>query len=105
LTKDVPAAKAISKFPEVQRDLAFVVDDVTTVQSLLDAVMQVDSEILQSVDLFDIYRGQGIEDDQKSVAITLKIQHQARTLQDEEVDALVEQVLMSAKQTVNAVLR
>ena len=105
LTKDVPAAKAISKFPEVQRDLAFVVAEDTTVQSLLDAVMKVDSEILQSVDLFDIYRGQGIEDDQKSVAITLKIQHQARTLQDEEVDALVEQVLMSAKQTVNAVLR
>ncbi|MEA3404985.1 MAG: phenylalanine--tRNA ligase subunit beta [Pseudomonadota bacterium] len=105
MTMEVPAAKAISKFPEVQRDLAFVVDEVTPVQSLLDAVMQVESEILQSVDLFDIYRGQGIEVDQKSVAITLKIQHQDRTLQDEEVDSLVEQVLASAKQAVNAVLR
>jgi len=105
MTMDVPAAKAISKFPEVQRDLAFVVDEVTPVQSLLDSVMQVNSDILQSVDLFDIYRGQGIEADQKSVAITLKIQHQDRTLQDEEVDSLVEQVLASAKQAVNAVLR
>ncbi|MBN2866469.1 MAG: phenylalanine--tRNA ligase subunit beta [Thiotrichales bacterium] len=105
LTKDVPEAKAISKFPEVARDLAFVVSESTTVQALLDSVMQVNSDILQSVDLFDIYRGQGIEPDQKSVAITLKIQHHERTLQDEEVDSLVEQILASAKQAVNAVLR
>ena len=105
LTMDIPVAKAISKFPEVQRDLAFVVDEVTPVQALLDSVMQVESEILQSVDLFDIYRGQGIEADQKSVAITLKIQHPERTLQDEEVDTLIKHVLMSAKQAVNAVLR
>ena len=105
MTMDVPAAKAISKFPEVQRDLAFVVDDSISVQSLLDAVMQVESTILKSVELFDIYRGQGIDDDQKSVAITLKIQHQERTLQDEEVDSLIEQVLTAAKQAVNAVLR
>ncbi|WP_373018941.1 phenylalanine--tRNA ligase subunit beta [Thiomicrorhabdus sp.] len=105
MTMQVPAAQAISKFPEVQRDLAFVVAENVAVQSLLDAVMNVESEILQSVEIFDIYRGQGIDQDQKSVALTLKIQHADRTLQDEEVDALVELVLASAKQAVNAVLR
>ncbi len=105
MTMEVPAAKAISKFPEVQRDLAFVVDENVSVQALLDAVSAVESDILQSVDIFDIYRGQGIEPSQKSVALTLKIQHAERTLQDEEVDALVDEVLASAKQAVNAVLR
>ncbi|MDG6778411.1 phenylalanine--tRNA ligase subunit beta [Thiomicrorhabdus sp. zzn3] len=105
MTMQVPAAQAISKFPEVQRDLAFVVDDKVPVQALVDAVVAVDSDILQKVEIFDIYRGQGIEESQKSVALTLKVQHAERTLQDEEVDALVESVLASAKQAVNAVLR
>ncbi|MBD3754479.1 MAG: phenylalanine--tRNA ligase subunit beta [Gammaproteobacteria bacterium] len=105
MTMKVPAAKAISKFPEVQRDLAFVVDEAVAVQQLLDAVMAVESDILQSVELFDIYRGQGIEPNQKSVAITLKMQHIERTLQDEEVETLVAEVLASAKAAVNAVLR
>lgn len=104
LTMDIPAAQAISKFPEVQRDLAFVVDQALPVQQLLDAI-DVESDILQSIEIFDIYRGQGIEPDQKSIALTLKIQHQARTLEDAEVDALVEQILESAKTAVNAVLR
>ncbi|WP_319557387.1 phenylalanine--tRNA ligase subunit beta [Thiomicrorhabdus sp.] len=104
MTMEVPCAEAISKFPEVQRDLAFVVENELSVQSLLDAVM-VESDILRSVDIFDIYRGQGIGEDQKSVALTLKIQHQERTLQDDEVDQLVAQILESAKQKVNAVLR
>lgn len=105
LTMDVPSAKPISKFPEVQRDLAFVIDETVTVQALLDSIMSVDSDILQTVELFDIYRGQGVAEDQKSIAVALKIQHSTRTLHDEEVDSLVEQVLTSAKSAVNAVLR
>ncbi|WP_319381337.1 phenylalanine--tRNA ligase subunit beta [Thiomicrorhabdus sp.] len=104
MTMEVPCAQAISKFPEVQRDLAFVVENELSVQSLLDAVM-VESDILRSVDIFDIYRGQGLAENQKSVALTLKVQHQDRTLQDDEVDQLIAQVLESAKQKVNAVLR
>lgn len=104
LTMEVPAASAISKFPETQRDLAFVIDDSVEVQNLLDAVY-VESEILKSVEIFDIYRGQGIEAHQKSVALTLKIQHQDRTLEDAEVDELVEVILKSAQENVDAKLR
>ncbi|WEJ61953.1 phenylalanine--tRNA ligase subunit beta [Thiomicrorhabdus lithotrophica] len=105
MTMAVPSANAISKFPEMQRDLAFVVEESLPVQNLIDAVVSVKSDILQSVDIFDIYRGQGIEDTQKSVAITLRIQHQDRTLQDEEVESLVLEILAAAKQAVNAELR
>jgi len=104
LTMDVPAASAISKFPETQRDLAFVIDESVEVQKLLDAV-NVESQILKTVEIFDIYRGQGIEAHQKSVALTLKIQHQDRTLEDAEVDELVEVILKSAEENVDAKLR
>jgi phenylalanyl-tRNA synthetase beta chain len=105
MTMQVPVAQTVSKFPEVQRDLAFVVDESVAVQALIDSIVAVKSDILNAVELFDIYRGQGVEATQKSIALTLKIQHQERTLQDEEVDALISEVLSSAKQAVNAVLR
>jgi len=105
MTMDVPAAQPISKFPETQRDLAFVMDDTPPVQLLVDAIKSVDSDIMQGVEIFDIYRGQGIEDHQKSVAVALRIQHPERTLQDEEVDALVGEILAATKQAVNAELR
>lgn len=105
MTMNVPMAQPISKFPETQRDLAFVVEETLPVQQLIDAVTSVKSDILQSVEVFDIYRGQGIEETQKSVAIALKIQHQERTLQDEEVESLVNNILLSAKDKVNAELR
>jgi len=105
MTMDVPKATAISKFPEMHRDLAFVVEESLPVQQLIDAVVSVKSDILKSVDIFDIYRGQGIEETQKSIAITLKIQHQERTLQDEEVETLVTEILAAAKKAANAELR
>ncbi|MCF6253269.1 MAG: hypothetical protein L3J38_00780 [Thiomicrorhabdus sp.] len=105
MTMQVPAAQAVSKFPEVQRDLAFVVDEAIAVQALIDSIVAVKSDILNTVELFDIYRGQGVDASQKSIALTLKIQHQDRTLQDEEVDALISEVLISAKQAVSAELR
>jgi phenylalanyl-tRNA synthetase beta chain len=60
---------------------------------------------LQGVEVFDIYRGQGVGEGRKSVALALKIQHQERTLQDEEVDTLVSQVIDMAKEKVQAELR
>ncbi|MCF6298607.1 MAG: phenylalanine--tRNA ligase subunit beta [Thiomicrorhabdus sp.] len=105
MTMQVPAAQAVSKFPEVQRDLAFVVDEAIAVQALIDSIVAVKSDILNTVELFDVYRGQGVDASQKSIALTLKIQHQERTLQDEEVDALISEVLISAKQAVSAELR
>ena len=105
LKMNVPSAKPISKFPETQRDLAFVMDEATPVQNLIDAINSVASDIMQGVEIFDIYRGQGIGEDQKSVAVALRIQHQERTLQDEEVEALVDEVLVAVKNATNAELR
>lgn len=104
-TKLVPAAESISKFPGLERDLAFVVNGDLPVRDLFDAVESVESDILQSVELFDIYRGQGIDASQKSIALTLKIQHAERTLQDEEVEVLVARIIEAAAQKVHAKLR
>ena len=75
------------------------------VQAVLDALGEVSSEIVQSIELFDLYQGAGLGENQKSVALTIKLQHQDRTLQDEEVDALMQQMIEAAKQKVSAELR
>lgn len=103
--KSVPQAQAISKFPEVQRDLAFVVARDLPMQDLMQAVKSVDCAFLQGVSLFDLYQGEGMADDQKSLALTLRLQHADRTLEDEEVDAYISQVIAEAEAQVAAALR
>ena len=105
LTMQVPKVTGISKFPEVQRDLAFVVERSMPVKSLIDCIRSHQGGLLQEVAVFDIYQGQGMEDHQKSVALSLRIQHQDRTLLDDEVDSLIDSIVKNVKQTLNAELR
>lgn len=105
LKMQVPAVSGISKFPEVQRDLAFLVERQVSVQTLVDTVKSVHSDILQAVQLFDVYQGQGVADTHKSIALSLKIQHTERTLQDSEVDALIQQIIEQARVSLGAQLR
>jgi phenylalanyl-tRNA synthetase beta chain len=105
LTMQVPKVSGISKFPEVQRDLAFVINNEVAVKTLMDCVQSVKSTVLQQVQVFDIYQGEGVEEGCKSVALSLKIQHQDRTLLDDEVDVLIDSVIQRVKQELNAELR
>ncbi len=105
LTMQVPAATQVSKFPEVQRDLALVVARDLPVQALIDAIYSVESDVLRAVQVFDVYQGEGVAQTQKSIALSLKIQHTQRTLQDAEVEALVEQIIARVHQAVGAQLR
>ena len=105
LTMKVPAATVISKYPDVQRDLAFVLDKTVPVQALLDVLNAEDNAILKSIDVFDVYQGEGLEDNQKSVALNFKMQTIDRTLQDEEIDKLMLNLIELAKQKISAELK
>ncbi|WP_044407509.1 phenylalanine--tRNA ligase subunit beta [Thiomicrospira microaerophila] len=105
LTMQVPKVTGISKFPEVQRDLAFVVERSMPVKSLVDCIRHHEGGLLQDVQVFDIYQGQGVLETHKSVALSLRIQHHDRTLLDDEVDSLIDAIVQNVKQTLNAQLR
>ena len=105
LAGQLPVAMAISKFPEVQRDLAFIVKQDLPVQELLDVFKQDKQSILKSIEVFDVYQGQGLEDNQKSIALNFKMQDTEKTLQDEEVDNLMINLIKLAKKTVSAELK
>jgi phenylalanyl-tRNA synthetase beta chain len=101
----VPRFAEISRFPAVRRDLAMLVAETVSVQSLLDTVRGSAGALLTGLVVFDIYRGKGIADGFKSVAIGLNLQDISRTLTDDETDAVVAQVVKDLEREHSATIR
>ena len=105
LAARVPQFREISRFPGVRRDLAVLVAEAVPVASLLDTVRRAAGGLLTSVVVFDIYRGRGIQDGFKSVAIGLNLQDISRTLTDEDTDAVVAKVVADLEREHSATIR
>ncbi|MDP2762827.1 MAG: phenylalanine--tRNA ligase subunit beta [Sideroxyarcus sp.] len=82
----VPRPQDISRFPPVQRDIAVVVDECVTVQSLLDALRACKAPHVVDIDLFDVYRGAGVGEGRKSLAFRVLLQDTQKTLTDSEIE-------------------
>ncbi|PCJ18353.1 MAG: phenylalanine--tRNA ligase subunit beta [Gammaproteobacteria bacterium] len=95
----------ISKFPEVRRDIAVIVDKGVAAGQLMQGVEEVAGELLRNVTLFDVYEGAGLGNGKKSLAMGLTLQHASRTLNDSEVNSLIDSVVSFLKQEFNATLR
>ena len=101
----VSSFHSLSKFPQVRRDIALVVDETVSLQSLQDIIRKNGGEQLLNSWLFDVYQGQGIAEGKKSLAIAMSFQHQERSLNDEEVQETVNVILEQLEQKLAAVLR
>lgn len=95
----------ISKFPQVERDLAILVDDNVSWQSIVDCVKNSGGENLKKVTLFDIYQGNQVEAGKKSVAFNMVFSSLERTLVVEEIDNCIQGILKSLRDNLNAELR
>ncbi|MFI8384919.1 phenylalanine--tRNA ligase subunit beta [Pseudomonas sp. NPDC079086] len=101
----MPKFQELSKFPEVRRDLALLVDRDVPAQDLLGSIQETAGEWLTDLKLFDVYHGKGIDPDRKSLAVGLTWQHPSRTLNDDEVSTTTQNILTSLEQRFNATLR
>ncbi len=101
----LPAFKAVSKFPEVSRDLAFVVEESVQWSQVESIIREKAGEQLIQVTLFDVYRGQGIENGRKSLALGLTWQDPSRTLNDEEITSWVDSIVLGLAEGLDAQLR
>jgi len=97
--------KEVSKFPEIKRDLAILVDQTVPSQAIQDTISRVGGKLVKEVTIFDIYQGEGIRKDQKSVALALTLQDYSRTLVDQEIADLIDNVLLELKNGFGAELR
>ncbi|MFT6951503.1 MAG: phenylalanyl-tRNA synthetase beta chain [Paraglaciecola sp.] len=103
--KKLPSAKEISKFPSNRRDIAIVVDDDKVVGEILDCIEKSGENQLVGLNLFDIYRGKGVEPGFKSLAISLTLQDKTRTLEESEIQAVVDGILAKLSDEFSAFLR
>ncbi len=95
----------LPKYPAITRDVAVTVDEEIAVGSMEEVITASAGELLESVQLFDIYRGEQIDEGKKSVAFSLTYRDMNKTLTDEEVDAAHEKVVLELKGRFDAVLR
>lgn len=95
----------ISKFPEIRRDLALLVNRAIPAQEIQATIRMVAGDWLKDSFIFDVYQGKGISPDQKSVALALIVQHPTRTLVDDEITELVDRVISALKGKLGAELR
>jgi phenylalanyl-tRNA synthetase beta chain len=95
----------ISRFPQVRRDLAIVVDEAVTLSTLAERVTLAASTLLRDLRIFDVYRGPGLEKGRKSVAVGLILQDISRTLTDDDVERLMASVVADLRENLNARIR
>ncbi|MDD6678982.1 MAG: phenylalanine--tRNA ligase subunit beta [Firmicutes bacterium] len=100
-----PTFSPLPKYPSVSRDLALVCDEALTVAQVEDVIRASAGKLLRNIKLFDIYRGAGISPDKKSLAFSLELRADDRTLTDADSEQTVQRVLTALKDKLNVVLR
>lgn len=96
---------ALSKYPEVRRDLALLVDKAVEYAELERLAYQTEKKLLQSVQLFDVYEGKGLPEGKKSYALAFNLRDDNQTLTDKVVDKTMHKLLERFKGEVGAELR
>lgn len=97
--------KEIAKFPEVRRDLALLIDKCVTFDALSKLARQTETQLLKSVNLFDIYEGDKIESGKKSYALSFILQSKDKTLTDDIIDRCMEKLIKVFEDKLGAKLR
>ena len=94
-----------SSFPSMRRDLAFIVPEAISAQSILTEIKETDQALIQESFIFDVYRGKNIEIGKKSLAVGIIFQHLTRTLVESEVEAVIMAIMIKLKNKFGIVLR
>ena len=105
IDRPVPRSRPISRQPVVRRDLAVVIDDAIPAQALIAAIESEKAPHVESVAIFDLYRGAGLPFGRKSVAILVLMQDTQRTLTDSDIDATLASIVALLARRFGATLR
>lgn len=95
----------ISKFPSIKRDISFLVDKKITVAEIEKVMKEKGSDIIKQIQLFDVYEGKNIEEGKKSVSYSIIYQSKERTLKEEEIVEVHDNILNNLNEKLSANLR
>ncbi|WP_077327343.1 phenylalanine--tRNA ligase subunit beta [Virgibacillus siamensis] len=97
--------KPIPKYPSVSRDIAFIVDEDVRAGDIKKQIEETGAPLVQDVHIFDVYKGEHLEDGKKSIAISLLYQDPEKTLKDEEVEASYQEIVGKVNDKFDAYVR
>lgn len=95
----------IPKFPSVRRDLALLIDKKTSYKELEELAFSTERKLLKAVNLFDIYMGDKLEAGKKSYALSFTLQDEEATLNDKQIDAVMQKLIKNYTEKMGAILR
>ncbi|HBX52620.1 MAG: phenylalanine--tRNA ligase subunit beta [Bacteroidetes bacterium GWF2_33_38] len=95
----------ISKFPEVRRDLALLLDKKVTFEEIRNIAYDLERKLLKRVSLFDVFEGEKIGADKKSYAVSFILQDENKTLTDKQIDKIMSRFIDAYKEKLNGILR
>ena len=107
LNKDVKPIKykESSKYPEIVKDVAFIVPKSLTSLEIVEQIKKSGGRLLSSIDVFDVYMGENVGDNEKSIAYTLTFKDESRTLNDEEVNSVFRKIIENVENKFGVQLR
>ena len=97
--------EAVPRFPAIRRDIAMLVRDEVLVRDIENTIRERSGKLVETVKLFDVYKGQNVPDGHKSVAYSISFRAPDRTLTDDEVQAVMKKILENLEGKVGAQLR
>ena len=95
----------IPKYPEVRRDLALLIDENVTFDSIYKIARQTEKSLLKDINLFDVYQGKNLPEGKKSYAVSFTIQDSSKTLTDEQIDKVMSKLQKNLATELGASLR
>lgn len=95
----------LPKFPAVKRDLALLLDENVSFKEIYNLAFQSERKLLKEVDLFDVYTGDKLPKGKKSYAVSFLLQDSSKTLNDKQIDKIMQKLQLTFEKNVNAVLR
>ena len=95
----------IPKYPEVRRDLALLIDQNVTYDNIYKIARQSEKSLLKDINLFDVYQGQNLPEGKKSYALSFTIQDNSKTLEDAQIDSIMNKIIKTFETELGASLR
>jgi phenylalanyl-tRNA synthetase beta chain len=103
--KDQKTKYSVSDYQKSERDFAFIVDKKINVQDLVNVISNVDKNLISNIKVFDVYEGDNIPENQKSIAISVTIQSQEKTLKDADLDQINKSIIETVENKTGAKIR
>ncbi len=105
ITRDMPSARPLSRYPEARRDISIIVDRPVQAADIRGCIGAAADSTLTNLKLFDVYQGKGIDPNRKSITLGLTFQHASRNLTDDEINDSIEKIVASLEADFGASLR